>query len=291
MTISAERLQRIRRIELRTRRLVQNAFAGAYHSVFKGEGVVFDTVRPYQPGDDVRNIDWNVTARTDEAYIKSYSEERELTVLIALDSSASCFFGSQGQQKHDLAVELGAVLALSATSNNDKVGLLIFSDRTEIMLPPRKGRNHILRLIRELLAERGDQRGTDLSGALQTISRSFKRRSIVFLISDFLAPPEAYERDLRVVNHRHDLITVILSDLLERRWASGGLVRLEDAEVGDQQFIDAGSRVWRDAFAKRVRRFHQAREAALTGIDRIDLQTGEDFIRPLTQFFQRRARR
>lgn len=291
--LTPETLRRIRRIELRTRRLVNESFAGAYHSVFKGRGMAFDTVRPYQPGDDVRDIDWNVTARANEAYIKRYTEERELTVMLVIDTSASCLFGTVERQKRDLAAELGAVLALAAITNNDKVGLLIFSDRIEHFTAPRKGRNHVLRLIRDLLAARPTGRGTDLSLALRTTNRLLKQRAIVFLLSDFLAATQEYARDLLVTGRRHDLIAVVISDPLEERWPDVGLVALHDAETDAVQWIDTSSDSWRQQFERQTARFRQLRDTTLTRarVDRIEVPVNGDYARALTMFFRQRAQR
>ncbi|MBC7870876.1 MAG: DUF58 domain-containing protein, partial [Chitinophagaceae bacterium] len=248
--LTPETLRRIRHIELHTRRLVNNSFAGAYHSVFKGRGIAFDTVRPYQPGDSVRDIDWNVTARNDEAYVKNYAEERELTVMLALDTSASCLFGTVRQPRRDLAAEIGAAIALSAVSNNDKVGLLIFSDQVELFIPPRKGRNHVSRLIRELLAARPSSKGTDLSLGLRTVNRFLKQRAIVFLLSDFLASGQEYAADLLVTGRRHDLIAVVLSDPREISWPNVGLIGLQDAETGAEQWVDTSSPTWQRQFQR-----------------------------------------
>ncbi len=291
--INAGTMRKIRRIELRTRRLVNDTFAGAYHAVFKGRGIAFDAVRAYEPGDDVRDIDWNVTARTGEPFIKRYTEERELTVMLVLDSSASVLFGSVNRLKRDLAAELGAVLAFAAISNNDKVGLLVFSDQIELHIPPRKGRNHILRLIRDLLATRPAQRGTDLALALRTVTRLLKRRAIVFVISDFLAPTETYGRDLTLLSRRHDVIAVLLSDPLEQAWPAAGLVGLRDAETGAVQWVDTASPDWSKQFRAQVRQLSQARDAALlqARTDRIDIPLDGDYVLALTRFFQQRERR
>jgi uncharacterized protein (DUF58 family) len=291
--ITPETLKRIRRIELFTRRLVNDSFSGAYHSVFKGRGMAFDAVRPYQPGDDVRDIDWNVTARANEVFIKQYAEERELTVMLVLDSSASCLFGTVNQRKRDLAAELGAVLALSAISNNDKVGLLIFSDRVEKFISPRKGRNHVLRLIRDLLAVHPVNKGTDLSLALRTVNRLLKQRAIIFFLSDFLATPQEYVSDLLVTSRKHDLISIIMSDPLENIWPDVGIVGLQDAETDDERWIDTSSPVWRQQFEQRTERFGQMRDTTLVGagVDRIDLPADGDYVRALTRFFRQRARR
>lgn len=291
--LNAAMMRKIRRIELRTRRLVNDTFAGAYHAVFKGRGIAFDTVRAYEPGDDVRDIDWNVTARSGEPFIKRYTEERELTVMLLLDTSASVLFGSVNRPKRDLAAELGAVLAFAAITNNDKVGLLVFSDVIELHIPPRKGRNHILRLIRDLLAARPARRGTDLTMALRTANRLLKRRAIVFVISDFLVPPETYARELALLSRRHDVIAVRLQDPLEQAWPSVGLVGLRDAETGAMQWVDTASPEWVQQFIRQAQRLSKAREAALVKarVDRIDIPLDGDYVRALTRFFQQRERR
>lgn len=286
-------LRQIRRIELRTRRLVNEAFAGAYRSVFKGQGMAFESVRGYEPGDDIRAIDWNVTARTGEPFVKQFTEERELTVMLAFDASASALFGTAGRQKRELAAELGAVLALAATTNNDKVGLLVFSDRLERYIPPRKGRNHVLRLIRDLLAAEPAGAGTDLGLALRTLNRVLKRRAIVFLISDFLAPAEDYQAELLLTGRRHDVIALALRDPLERAWPVGALVGLRDAETGAALWVDTAQAGWREGFARQTERFAQARDAALARaqVERVDIPLDSDYAAALVSFFQRRARR
>jgi uncharacterized protein (DUF58 family) len=291
--LNAGTMRKIRRIELRTRRLVNDTFAGAYHAVFKGRGIAFDTVRAYEPGDDVRDIDWNVTARTGEPFIKRYTEERELTVMLVLDTSASVLFGTVNRPKRDTAAELGAVLAFAAITNNDKVGLLIFSDQIEMHCPPRKGRNHILRLIRDLLAARPTHRGTDLALALRTVNRLLKRRAIVFVISDFLTPTESYSRDLTLLSRRHDVIAVTLADRLEQQWPSVGLVGLRDAESGSARWVDTSSTDWTKQFRMQAQRLSQARDAALmqARVDRIDVPLDGDYVYALTRFFQQRERR
>lgn len=287
-----ETLQKIRRIELRTRRIVRDSFAGAYHSIFKGKGIAFDAVRPYQPGDDIRDIDWNVTARTDEPFIKSYVEERELTVMLLVDSSASCLFGSAKRQKYDLAAELVAVFSLAAVSNNDKVGLLVFSHQIDLFIPPRKGRNHVLRVIRDMLTRSASIGGTDISLALQTANRLLKQRAIIFLISDFLAPARQYSSDLLVTGRKHDVIAVVLNDPLEKRWPGVGLVSLQDAETGAGKLVDTSYLPWQKGFANQTQRFIEARDSAITraGVDRIDMPVNGDYVKTLMAFFQRRAR-
>lgn len=291
--LPADTLRKIRRIELQTRRLVDAVFAGAYHAVFKGRGIEFDAVRPYEPGDDVRDIDWNVTARAGEAFVKRYIEERELTVMLVLDASASCQFGTVSRQKRDVAVELGAVLAYAAISNNDRVGLLLFSDRVERYVPPRKGHNHMLRLIRELLSTQAEGRGTNLALALQTVNRLLKRRAIVILMSDFLEPGDSYATDLATAARRHDLIGVVLSDPREEAWPDSGLVALRDAESGRLAWVDTSQAAWRDGFQQRARSVDMARHRALANarVDWIHASTDGDTVQALTAFFQKRARR
>jgi uncharacterized protein (DUF58 family) len=288
-----EVLQRIHYIEMRTRRLVNELFAGSYHSVFKGRGIAFDSVRAYEPGDDVRAIDWNVTARTGEPFVKNYAEERELTVMLALDASASIVFGTQGRFKRDLAAELGAVLAFSAIANNDKVGLLVFSDQIELFIPPRKGRKHVLRLIRDLMTAQSQHKGTDLALGIKTLHRSLKRRTIIFLISDFLVSSDGYMRELMLVGHRHDVIAVTLSDPLEQSWPSVGLIGLRDAETHLPSWVNTSSRGWRRQFSAQARRFTTMRETALAKaqVDRIDILSDGDYVRPLIEFFRKRERR
>ena len=248
-----ELISTIRRIEIRTRHLVNDNFAGEYQAVFKGRGMEFDKVRQYQPGDEVRAIDWNVTARMGAPFIKSYVEERELTVMLAFDASASGHFGTAGRLKREIAAELGAVLAFSAIINNDKVGLLAFTDRIELHIPPRKGRRHVLRLIRDLLAFEPGGRGTNISLALDRLNRTLKRRAIIFLISDFMVPAtdpshvETYRQALLVTNRRHDLVAVTLTDPRELDWPAVGLVALKDAETGVTTWVDRGDATWRTA--------------------------------------------
>jgi uncharacterized protein (DUF58 family) len=291
--LTSELMRKIRRIEIRTRRLVNDSFAGEYHAIFKGLGMEFDEVRPYQPGDEVRSIDWNVTARMGQPYIKRYVEERELTVMILLDASASGDFGSVNRFKRDLAAELAAVLSFSATTNNDKVGLLIFSDRVELFIPPHKGRSHVLRLIRDLLAFEPKGYKTDLRLGLDTINRILKRRSILFLLSDFIAEPEAYQQSLYITNRKHDVIAVDFCDPLETYIPDVGILTLEDAETGATVQVDTSDRVWQDAFKANVRQHEKRKKETFTSarVDRIFIHTDEDYTRPLTDFFAWRARR
>jgi uncharacterized protein (DUF58 family) len=286
-------MSKIRHIEIRTRRLVNDSFAGEYHSVFKGRGMEFDEVRPYTPGDEVRTIDWNVTARTGHPYVKRFVEERELTVMLLVDASGSGDFGSEGKFKRELAAELASVLSFSATTNKDKVGLMIFTDKVELYIPPRKGRRHVLRLVRELLAFEPENDGTDIKMALDSINQILKRRSIVFLVSDFLDEPESYQKALYMANRKHDVIAVDLNDPLETNIANVGLLALEDAESGEFVWVDTSNPTWQKTFAQQTNQFSDAKKKVLAnaGVDQIYINTDQDYVKALTIFFQKRAER
>ena len=286
-------IARIRRVEITTRKLVDNSFAGEYQSVFKGRGMEFDEVRQYHPGDDVRSIDWNVTARTGEPHVKSYIEERELTVMLVVDVSGSEEFGTRNRFKRDLAVELAAVMSFAATTNNDKVGLLLFTDRMELLVPPRKGRSHVLRMVRDLLLFQPQGTGTDIALALNTVHRMLKRRSIVFLVSDFLADPESYRQSILVTNRRHDVVAFDLSDPLEHEIADVGVVGLEDAESGQIRWVDTGNRRWRREFTDRVAGLEEGKRDVLAaaGVDRVSVTTERDYVAEVGAFFKARLRR
>ena len=291
--LSSELIKKIKRIEIRTRRLVTDSFGGEYHSVFKGRGMEFDEVRPYMPGDEIRTIDWNVTARTGEPHVKRYVEERELTVMLVVDASQSGEFGTEERFKRELSAELTAVLAFSATTNNDKVGLLVFTDQVELFIPPRKGRQHVLRIVRELLAFEPKGKGTDIRVALDTINRVLKRRGIIFLVSDFLDDLENFRSQLGVTNKRHDVIAIDLHDPLEDEIAAVGLLALEDAETGELMWVDTSDRGWRDLFGQRAIHRQETLMKAFqqTKIDHISVNTNSDYVSALTEFFQRRSAR
>jgi uncharacterized protein (DUF58 family) len=291
--LTSELMNKIRRIEIRTRRLVNDSFAGEYHSIFRGRGMEFYEVRPYLPGDEVRTIDWNVTARTGQPYVKRYVEERELTVLLLVDASGSGDFGSEGKFKRELAAEIASVLSFSATTNKDKVGLMIFTDKIELYIPPRKGRRHVLRLIRDLLAFEPESDGTDIKLALDSINQILKRRSIVFLVSDFLEKPEIYKKALNMTNRKHDVIAVDLHDPLETDIANVGLLALEDAESNEVVWVDTSDPTWRDTFAQQSDRFREAKKKVLAGagVDQVTINTDQDYVKALTLFFQKRAQR
>lgn len=288
-----ELMKKIRRIEIRTRHLVEDLFAGSYLSVFKGRGIEFDQVRKYEPGDDVRSVDWNVTARMGELYVKRFVEERELTMLLVVDASASNDFGTQGQFKRDAAIEMTAMLAFAAVRNNDKVGLLMFTDRVEKFIPPRKGRRHILRILRELLAFEPRGRGTDLRAALEYMNRTIKRRGIVVLVSDFQADPESYRKALNIAGKKHDVIAIDLRDPMESEIARVGLLALQDAETGEIVEVDTSDKGWREAFAKRINEYETAKRRVWNGarVERIALETPDDHIGALTRFFRGRMKR
>lgn len=286
--IPTEILKQIRRIEIRTSHLVDDVLAGQYHSAFKGRGMAFEEVRQYQIGDDVRAIDWNVTARTGDPHIKLFREERELTVILLVDLSASQSVGSTGQTKRQLVAELGATLAFSAIRNSDKVGLVGFTDEIEKVVPPGKGSRHVLRVIRELLYCDPIGSGTDINKALEHLNRTAKRRSVVFLISDF--QDSGYETALRVAQRKHDVIPVVVGDPREFELPNVGLIELMDAESGDYVVVDTASRAGRERFAALTRQRSEESDRLFKKLrmDDIQLRTGEDFVEPLRRFFDRR---
>lgn len=313
--IPREILKKIRQIEIRTKRLVSESAAGQYHSAFKGQGMDFDEVREYQPGDDVRAIDWNVTARMNHPFIKKFVEERELTVVLVVDVSGSGLFGSSDYTKRELAAELASVLAFSAIRNNDKVGLLLFSEGVETFIPPRKGRRHVLRVIREILFFEPKRRGTDIHAALDFVQRVISRRAVVVLISDFLGQTRTAQRDiaghlkrgvvfsatlgqvplssLRQARRRHDVVAVQVVDRFELELPPLGRMIFKDAESGEVVEIDTGNRLRREAFAERQRRGQLELERLFrsAAIDFIQLRTDQPYARALGRFFETREKR
>jgi uncharacterized protein (DUF58 family) len=289
--IPKEFLKKIRHIEVRTIRLVEDLMAGQYHSVFKGRGMDFDEVRPYQAGDDVRRIDWNVTARTGTPHIKKYVEEREMTVMLLVDASASGVTGSTHQSKCELAAEIAAVLAFSAVSNNDKVGLLLFTERGEKFVPPGKGRSHVLRLISEILTHQPAHRGTNLSAALNHINQALSRRAVIFVISDFM--DENFERTLKVTSRKHDVIAVPVVDPSERQLPDVGWIAFEDAETGEVVEINTNDPESREIFKKGAesRITGLRRMLRQAGLDTIEVETDQPYLKALTKFFQTRYHR
>ena len=289
--IPKEILKKVRQIEIRTGRLVNDVFAGEYESIFKGRGMEFHEVREYVPGDDIRSIDWNVTARVGHPYVKKFIEERELTVIIMADMSGSGNFGTKNRMKIELMAEIGAVLSFSAIKNNDKIGLLLFTDKVEKYIPPKKGRPHVLRVIRELLYYKPESKKTSINSALEYLGKVLKKRSVIFLISDFM--DSGYERLLGILNKRHDIIGIYMSDPREKELPDIGLVELEDAETREAIFIDTGDDFLRKELAKKKASLMNDRNKAFMSIDldSINISTDKSYIEPLILFFRMRAKR
>jgi uncharacterized protein (DUF58 family) len=287
----AELFREIRKIEIVTRHLVNDQLAGQYVSVFKGRGMAFDEVRQYQLGDDVRLIDWNVSARMNDIYIKKFVEEREMTVMLVVDVSASASFGTTHQTKARLAAKVAATLAFSAIKNSDRVGLIMFTDRIELFVPPKKGKKHVLRVISEILRFRPEGRGTDLRAGLDYLGKVAKHRAVAFLISDFIA--EGWERSLRLANTRHDLIPICVEDPRESEIESLGVIYVEDPETGAIHAVDTSSRALRSHYAEEVKQRRATREQLFRRhrIDYINMSTGDEDMSPLVNFFRIRAKR
>ncbi len=288
---TSELLKKVRKIEIKTRGLSANMFAGEYHSAFKGRGMSFSEVRGYQYGDDVRNIDWNVTARTGAPFVKIFEEERELTVMLLVDVSRSSFFGTLSQMKNELMTEICAVLAFSAIGNNDKVGVILFSDVIEKFIPPKKGRTHTLRIIRELVNYEPTSSGTNIGLALEYLNNVIKKRSTTFLLSDYMT--KGYDNALKIVNRKHDLIGLHVVDPAEEKLPKVGLMRAQDAETGERYWLDTESKITR----KRYREWYTDNSAYVknaflrTGADLLYIRTNEDYLPRLRDFFRRRASR
>jgi len=287
---TAELFKKARKIEIASRRLVDTQLAGQYHAVFKGRGLIFSDVRPYYPGDDVRTIDWNITARMNAPHVKQFVEERDRTVNLVIDMSASGFFGSRGSTKREIAAELAAVVAFSAIKNNDRVGLYIITDRVEKYVPPKKGRKHVLRVIGEILAFEPESRGTDLAKGLDFFSKVAKRRSVVFFVSDFLS--EGWERAMRIATQRHEIVPVVVGDPMEARLPNVGLLVLEDLETGAVIEVDTSKRARRDFEEQAIdaagRRDQALRRLAL---DMVPVSTDQPYVDALIAFFKARAKR
>lgn len=289
--ISKEIFKKIRKLEIHTKGLVNSLFGGEYQSAFKGRGMVFSEVRAYQFGDDIRQIDWNVTARTGEPFIKIFEEEREQILMLCVDISPSGYFGSHSQRKMDLAIEVSAVLAFSAIKNNDKVGLILFSDQIEKVVPPKKGRLHVLRLIRELYTTEPQGSGTDIGGALSYVNKVLNRRGIVVMASDF--QDKNYDKEIKITNKKHDLVNIVITDDLEEELPDLGLIPLLDAETGQEVLVDTSSAKVRKAFkSRRLKSYHALQEwFTRRRIDSVHLQTNHSYVKPLMRFFQRRMHR
>lgn len=289
--VPREVLRQVKLIELRTRGLVNTVFSGEYQSVFKGHGMEFAEVREYAPGDDYRTIDWNVSARIGHPYVKKYTEERELTVLFAVDLSGSAQFGTRGRFKAEVAAEIAAVIAMAAIKNNDRVGLLLFTDRIEQFVPPKKGRRHALRLIRDLLAFEPSGRGTDLSTALDYVGRVLSHSAIVFLISDFL--DDGFEKSLKVISRRHDLVAITVADPREQALPDVGFLELYDAETDQRVVLDSGNRFVREQFEYLAgeEQVQLRRLLRRLSVDQIEIQTDRSYVPPLINFFRARERK
>ena len=292
---TTELLKKVRKIEIKTRGLSNQIFSGEYHSAFKGRGMAFSEVREYQPGDDIRSIDWNVTARFNNPYIKVFEEERELTVMLLVDVSASENFGTQKQLKKDLLTEICAVLAFSAIQNNDKTGVIFFSDKIEKFIPPKKGKSHILRIIRELINFTPQSTGTDIDFALRYLSNAIKKKAIVFLISDFIDEKFVSENkrgndSLRIANKKHDVVALRISDKREAELPDVGLIRIKDAETGKLKWIDTSNSKIRQQYSKTsAKRDSKLKEIFLrSGIDSTTISTSESYIKPLMTLFKKR---
>lgn len=281
-------LKKVRKIEIKTRGLSRQIFAGEYHSAFKGRGMTFSEVREYQYGDDIRNIDWNVTARFNHPYVKVFEEERELTVMLLIDVSGSGDFGTQFQMKRNLITEIAALLSFSAIENNDKIGVIMFSDRIEKFIPPQKGRKHILRIIRELLECNPQSRGTDISESLRFLTNAIKKRCTAFLISDFR--DKGYARSLQIANNKHDVAALHVYDRRETSLPAVGLLRVLDAETGRERWIDTSKNRIRENYAMKWESHMEIMKEIFSraGVDNVSFRTGEDYVKPLVRLFKQR---
>jgi len=286
-----ELFKKVRKIEIKTRGLSKQIFSGEYHSVFKGRGMAFSEVREYQFGDDIRSIDWNVTARFNHPFVKIFEEERELTVMLLIDVSGSNLFGTHGQLKQEVVTEIAATLSFSAIQNNDKVGVIFFSDKIEKFIPPKKGSSHILRIIRELIDFKAENSGTNIAEALRYLTNVIKKRATSFLISDFM--DEGFEKAVQIANHKHDLIAIRVTDRRETDMPNVGLMRLLDAETGKQMWVDTGSDAVRRQLSQWANRKSRELDKMFSklGVDMVKVYTGEDYVKPLMNMFRKREAR
>lgn len=289
--LTKELLKQVKQIEIRTRGLVNEVFSGEYHSVFKGRGMEFSEVREYQVGDDIRSIDWNVTARFGHPYVKIFEEERELTVMLLVDMSGSLVFGSKEKTKQQIAAELSSILAFSALKNNDKVGLILFTDRIEKFIPPKKGKTHSLRIIREVLSFEPQGNQTNIKQALEYFNHTIKKKAIVFLISDFI--DGGYDKILRIVGKKHDLIGMVLRDQREKEILNIGIIKFRDAETGDIRFVDTNDKSIQKAVLDENKKWNEYRRQLFTSsrLDAIDIETSGSYVKPLVDFFKQREKR
>ena len=284
--------KKVKKIEIKTRGLSNHIFSGQYHSAFKGRGMTFSEVREYEYGDDIRNIDWNVTARFNKPFVKIFEEEREMTVMLLIDVSGSNDFGSKEQSKRDLTAELAAVLAFSAIQNNDKVGVIFFSSKIEKFIPPKKGSTHILRIIREIVDFKPEENGTDIGEGLRFLTSAIKRRTTAFLISDFMTDKD-FEQELRIAANKHDLVALRITDRREMEIPKVGLVKFKDAETGREKWVDTSSRAWHIAYQQMIQQASAKLNRLFTmqGIDNTLIYTDEDYVKPLMQLFKKRESR
>lgn len=289
--LTKELLKQVRQIEIKTRGVVNEVFSGEYHSVFKGRGMEFSEVREYQIGDDIRTIDWNVSARFGHPYIKIFEEERELTLMLLVDLSGSLVFGSVDKTKQQIAAELTAILAFSAMKNNDKVGLILFTDEIEKFVPPRKGKSHVLRIIREILLFEPQGNKTNIKGALEYFNNSVKKKSIVFLISDFI--DEGYDKILKIVSKKHDLVNILLEDPREKELLKGGLIKFRDAETQEIRYLDTSNKSVQEHFRIKLKERSDFQDNLFkkSRVDTVKINTASSYVRPLIDFFKLREKR
>ena len=286
-----ELLKKVRKIEIKTKGLSNHIFSGEYHTAFKGKGMAFSEVREYQPGDDVRSIDWNVTARYNSPFVKVFEEEREMTVILLIDLSGSSDFGTQTQLKREVATEIAAVLSFSAINNNDKIGVLFFSDKIEKFIPPKKGKSHILRIIRELITFESESKKTNIEVALKYFNNVIKKRAVCFILSDFM--DTNFDKSLKIARNKHDIIALRIHDEREETLPNVGLIKVEDAESGQTRWMDSSNKQVRTNYNNNYREFEKELKQTLqsSGVDHIDIKTGKDYIKPLMSFFKNRGKR
>ena len=288
---TSELLKKVRKIEIKTKGLSNHIFSGEYHTAFKGKGMAFSEVRGYQPGDDVRSIDWNVTARYNNPFVKVFEEEREMTVMLLIDISGSSDFGTQTQLKREVATEIAAVLSFSAINNNDKIGVIFFSDKIEKFIPPKKGKSHILRIIRELITFKSENKKTNLEEALIYFNNVIKKRSVCFILSDFM--DNNFNKSLKIARNKHDIVALRIHDEREEQLVDVGLMKVEDTETGNLKWVDTSNKTIRKEFRKNYLSFEKNIKQTLqnSDVDHIDIKTGKDYVKPLINFFKNRGRR
>jgi len=286
-----ELLKKVRKIEIKTKGLSNHIFSGEYHTAFKGKGMAFSEVRGYQPGDDVRSIDWNVTARYNNPFVKVFEEEREMTVMLLIDMSGSSDFGTQTQLKREVATEIAAVLSFSAINNNDKIGVIFFSDKIEKFIPPKKGKSHILQIIRELITFKSESKKTNLEEALIYFNNVIKKRAVCFILSDFM--DDDFDKSLKIARKKHDIIALRIHDEKEEELVDVGLIKLEDTETGNLKWVDTSSKNSRKEFRKNYLLFENKLKQTFqhSSVDHINIKTGKDYVKPLINFFKNRRRK